>query len=160
MTNTVTRPKEFDDRVMQYLPGLRGLANKLGLRGEEADDLVTETVIEVLERWQNYREGGGFWNWLYWTMRGRHTNARDKKKLPMSQRPIDDYEYSLSTLPSQEGYAELSCTLSRLTGRNGSVLVHRAMGDTLDEVGAIIGVNRERVRQIEMAEREKLRAAA
>lgn len=154
--NDNQRPAEFDARVMAYVPGLRNLANKLGLRGEAAEDLVTDTIIEALERWQNYREGGGFWNWLYWTMRGKHTNARDKRQLPMTDKSLEDVDYLLGSRATQEGYAELSKVLSNMTGRKGAVPLRRAMGETLQEIGETIGVGRERVRQIEEGERARL----
>lgn len=154
---TKTRPPEFDARVMAYRPGLFSLAGKLGLKGEERHDLVTDTIIEALERWQNYREDGGFWNWLYWTMRGKHTNARDKRQLPMTDKSIEDVSHLVRAEPSQERYLELSQTLAKLSaGRKGHVLLRRAMGDTLQEISNDIGVNRERVRQIEEEERAVL----
>lgn len=162
MTNTTpaARPPEFDARVMQYLPGLRRLASKLGAKGEERDNLITDTIIEALDRWENYREDGGFWNWLYWTMRGKLTNSRDKKRLSISDRPLEDYAHLMSTAPAQEHHVELTQTLARMTARRGNVLVRRAMGDTLQEIGSDIGVGREAVRQLEERERAMLRRVA
>ena len=36
-----------------------------------------------------------------------------------------------------------------LTGRDGDVVLRHAMGDTLEEIGAGMGITRERARQIE-----------
>jgi RNA polymerase sigma factor (sigma-70 family) len=158
--DNVERPAEFDARVMRYWPGLWNLAGELGARGEERQDLVTETVMEALKKWENYREGGGFYKWLYWMMRGIWSNSqRSKMRSPMTDLPVEEYEQRLVTQPTQEHYVELSQALSRMTaGRRGNVLVRRAMGESLREIGADIGVGPEGVRQLELRERKMLQA--
>lgn len=161
MTNT-NRPVDFDARVMAYLPGLRRLAAKYVPRPYR-DDLVTDTIMFALERWQNFREDGGMWNWLTWSMRGIATNAakkaaNDKKRVVFV--PIEDH-MNLSVPAAQDGYAELSDALRHIsTHRHGSVLLRRAMGDGLKEIAVDRGTSVEWVRQMEVAARTQLRAAA
>lgn len=156
------RPAAFDARVIAYLPGLRSLAAKMVPRAYR-EDLVTDTVMFALERWQNYREDGGMWNWLAWNMRGIVTNgakkaANEKKRAVFVQ--IDDY-MNLSVPGSQAGYTELSDTLRNVaTHRHGSVLLRRAMGDGLKEIADERGTSVEWVRQMEVSARAHVRAAA
>ena len=158
MTN---RPKEFDDRVMAYLPGLRRLAAKYVPRAYQ-DDLVTDTIMFALGKWQNFREDGGLWNWLAWNMRGIVTNgavsARRRKAIATFV-PIEDVA-NLATAPAQEGYVELSQALARLSSiKHGEVLIRRAMGDGLKEVAEERGLSRQRIQQLELAARADLVAA-
>lgn len=165
MTNT-NRPAEFDARVMAYLPGLRKLASKMVPR-QYRDDLVTDTIMFALERWQNFREDGGMWNWLAWNMRGIVTNgakkaANDKKRVVFV--PIEDH-MNLAVPAAQDGYAELSDALRHISAhRHGSVLLRRAMGDGLKEIAVDRGTSVEWIRQMEVAARShvrtQLRAAA
>lgn len=154
------RPPEFDARVMAYRPGLFNLAGKLGARGEERVDLVTDTIIEALEKWQNFREDGGFYNWLYWTMRGRLTNQRKRKTLNVCEMTEEVVEINSCIDPPQYDYMALSDTIRCLPrGRNGSVLLRRAMGETLQVIGDDLGIGKERVRQIEQNSRASVMAA-
>lgn len=152
------RPASFDARIMEYQPGLRKLASKFTATREERDDLVTDTIIYCLRNWQSFREDGGFWNWLYWSMRGVVSNKRDavKARITLVQDSDGVFASRRGTAPSQLEYVELCQTLKRLNTRAGGVVVRRAMGETLPEIGADIGVTAERVRQIEEKERKRL----
>lgn len=153
-TNHTTRPPSFDARVMAYLPGLKNLAYKLERDPEIRGDLVTDTLIEALDKWQNFRGDGGMWNWLYWMMRGKLTNQRNKKKAHLVE---EGYRYeNATTAPRQHDYSELSSVLGQLTDRAGGVLIRRAMGETLAEIGKDIGVGVERTRQLEEKARARL----
>lgn len=161
MTNN-DRPADFDARVMAYLPGLRKLAGKMVPR-QYRDDLVTDTIMFALERWQNFREDGGMWNWLAWNMRGIVTNSAKKaatEKKHVRFVPIEKH-MNLSVRATQEGYAELSDALRHISAhRHGSVLLRRAMGDGLKEIAVDRGTSVEWVRQMEIAARTELRTAA
>lgn len=151
------RPASFDDSIMAYRPGMSNLARKLGCRGEERNDLVTDTIVYCLENWQNFHgDTSKMWNWIYWQMRGVISNKRDKRKLEVVD---SQFHYdSATTPPSQLDYAELSDTLRRMAGREGDVLMRRAMGFKLREVGKQMGISTERVRQIEEQARAGLEA--
>lgn len=160
-TTTTDRPADFDARVMAYLPGLRRLAAKYVPRPYR-EDLVTDTIMYTLERWQNYREDGGMWNWLAWNMRGIATNAAKKAASQKNRAifvPLTHHDSAVA--PAQEGYVQLSEALRRVSAhRHGSVLLRRAMGDTLREIASDRGTTVEWARQMEVAARRELRAAA
>ena len=151
------RPPEFDARVMAYMPGLRKLAAR-HVRNERREDLVVDTIMHALEKWRTFREDGAMWSWLAWTMRGIAANQA-KMAMRSARRAtvfsIDDYP-NLATGSTQQMQAELSETLTALAGmKGGNVLVRRAMGDGLAEIGADMGITRERVRQIEVEARKR-----
>ncbi len=160
-TNTTERPAEFDARVMAYLPGLRRLAAKYVPRPYR-EDLVTDTIMYALERWQNYREDGGMWNWLSWNMRGIATNAAKKAASQKNRAifvPLTHQDSAVA--PAQEGYVQLSEALRLVSAhRHGTVLLRRAMGDGLKEIAVDRGTSVEWVRQMEVAARKAVRAAA
>lgn len=159
-TNPPThRPAAFDARVLAYAPGLRSLAYKLGHRGEAAEDLVTDTIIDALHRWRSYREDGGLWRWLELMMlpRSREARRRVAKEKEVRVDIGDGAELVMGVGPTQECSADLSSAVVKLSGRRGRVLLRRAMGEDLQEIGKELGISCERVRQIEEAARTALR---
>lgn len=152
--NLQERPADFDDRIMAYRPGLESLARKYRRDPEQRADLVTDTIIYCLEHWQNFREEGGLWKWLAWQMRGIVSNEADRKYIKVVD--ADRQMEMASTQPTQHDYAELSAILGQLSGRGGHVVLRQAMGDTLTEIGAEMGVSCERARQLAANERARL----
>jgi len=140
---------------MAYMPGLRKMAARHVPR-QCRDDLVTDTIMYALEKWQNFREDGGMWNWLSWCMRGLVKNAAQKamtRKKHATFIPIEKWMHPASE-PRQEEYAELSAALRKLSSvRHGDVVLRRGMGESLADIGDERGITRERVRQLEVAGR-------
>jgi RNA polymerase sigma factor (sigma-70 family) len=155
------RPAAFDARLMEYMPGLTVLARKLTRSPKEREDLVTDTIIYCLAHWTSYREGGGFWNWLYWSMRGVLSARRDAAGRQLVV--VDDADGRLlagrHVDATQIVHMELVQTLETMNTRAGNIVIRRAMGDTLGEIGADLGVKAERVRQIEAKELNRLQTA-
>ncbi len=148
------RPATFDARVMAYLPGLYSLARRFGRSGDRQHELVQDTIMCALARWQSFREDGGMWGWLKWQMRGVISNAAvSAKRSPV----LVDERHGLRVTyrPRQEDYAELSGVLRRMSGREADILVRRAMGDSLREIAADEGLSMERTRQL--GERARVR---
>lgn len=160
MTTTTQRPPEFDARVMAYLPGLRKLARRYRGGSEARNDLVTDTIMRALEKWERFREDGDFWNFLIWTMRDVVSGqAQHRARRLGLQLVSNDVKYMNASTPAQQlGFSELSDAIRRLpAGREGVVILRRAMGDELQEIGADFGVSAERVRQIETRARGVVR---
>lgn len=154
------RPQAFDDRVVSYMPGLRALASRLGFRGEESDDLVTDTMMTALHRWGSFREDGGFWNWLSFTMRACAQERRKAARRTLTIVHDGDGRHAARIAMDAPQLCQIEAgeTVRALKGRDGGALVRLAMGDTLEEISGTLGVSRERVRQI--CERERARLSA
>lgn len=158
-----SRPAEFDARVMAYLPGLKKLALKY-VPKKYADDLVTDTIIYALGKWRNYREdGGGFWNWLAWGMRGivknQATTARAQRHGAGMVVPLADHDAAVDA--RQDDALHARDVLKRMSRtREGRIMIRRGLGDQLDEIGKRRGIGKERVRQLEMRGRAKFAEVA
>lgn len=155
----MSRPKEFDARVMAYKPGLHKLAKRYRHKKEDQVDLVTDTIIYALGAWQNFREDGGLWAWLTFCMRGLVSNDAKKADARKGIRfvALTDAARQPSTAPSQQHHVELTDALRRLRRiKGGNVVLRRAMGDTLRDIGERRGVSTTRVEQIANKARAKL----
>lgn len=158
------RPAEFDARVMQYYPHLRNLSFKLTRNTLEQEDLLNETIARPLENWTKFRPDGGFYNWITFMMRSYAQEKRRTEKRRAKRAPMVNDEKALAaaaTMPNQFDSAALREALDRVPeSRDGTVLIRRAMGDTLVEIAADYGISNERARQIESQERKRLKRAA
>lgn len=157
------RPAWFDARLMDYMPLVKKVATACGRTTAEREDLVSETVVYALEHWAKFRQDGSFSAWITLVVRsiasnGAKTRACHHRLMPLTSN--DNAMVAVTAPASQIDYVELSQTLDGMQSRAGAALLKRAMGYTLDEIGAGIGTQRERARQITENERKRLRAAA
>lgn len=149
------RPAEFDAMLMQYRPGLSSLAYRLGFRGEEREDLVTDTIIHCLKNWQDYR-GAAPWEYLRWQMLNicksyrRERERRQRMFVTRNDTPLT------GTPATQEHVADLGLIARRLNGRGGVILARVSVGETFTEVGKSMGISRQRAQQLEREARQRL----
>lgn len=148
------RPPEFDAAVMAYLPGLRRFASRLEHDREIAADLVTDTIAEAFEKYENYR-GGDLWAWLRWQMRRVNNRGYVSRNRAPATVALDGADSA--TPASQEVCVDLSNVVSMLPGRDGVVALRHAMGDTYEEIAGDIGVTKQRVEQIVKREQRRVR---
>lgn len=64
-TTEVVERKGFEQELLEQLDPLYGFALKLTRSRDEADDLVSETVLRGLEKWQQYQPGTNLRAWLF-----------------------------------------------------------------------------------------------
>ncbi|MBB2819029.1 UNVERIFIED_ORG: RNA polymerase sigma factor (sigma-70 family) [Rhizobium esperanzae] len=163
-TDVPARPAEFDARLMNYFPHLKRLAGKLTNNKTEQEDLFQESLAYILSHWTSFRPDGGFYNWITLTMRHVAQNGRRKAQVRSRHMPTVSDERAMAavmTPPNQADAVELNETLADLNpGRSGEIVMLRAMGETLEFIGTKYGIGKERVRQIEAQERDRLRARA
>lgn len=162
MTET-RRPAEFDAKVMAYMPGLKSLSHKYAPAGER-EELIQDTLVQIFASWKNFRgddygSGSGFYNWLAWQMRAVAGNKRSKKSVPTVYDDNGKYSAIVGMPADQERAVIAKDMLGRATGRDGAILLRRGMGCGLKEIGAELGLTRERVRQLEVRGRDSLRKA-
>lgn len=151
-----TRPATFDAAVMEYLPGLRNLAHRLGWRDDDKAEIVNDTIVDVLNRWKTYKEEYGLWSFLQFAMRSLSVTRRRRANRNVSVIEFRE-EYSAAVAPTQQDFAELSSVLRRLSGtRDSDALMRVAMGDELGDVANDMGITKQRVFQLCQRERARL----
>lgn len=151
----VLRPTVFDQRIVEYLPGLEHLSRSFRSKPEDQEDLVAETVAYCLENWENYREDGGFWGWLMWSMRGIAGRTRFRK----SETPVDPHRIAKTTrqtMPAQEASADLHKIVPMLDSDSGGILLRNATGESLVDIAKDFVGGAESMRQRRDRRRTKL----
>lgn len=155
------RPTEYDRQVLAYTPYVRRMAywwcSRHPANGDPAD-FVQDVMTEAFHRYPLYDAKYTFGVWMRFIC--RIIVDRRKKKLmtyeARSRHVSDDCAASISVPANQQECAELSQVLARLTGRGGEIIVRCAMGDELGEIGADLGISKERVRQLKNVARSGL----
>lgn len=67
----------MSDNVLHHIPALRAYARSLCRSGQDADDLVQETLLRAIENADRYQPGTHMRAWLFTIMRNRfYTNVR------------------------------------------------------------------------------------
>lgn len=82
------RRKLFEGEVLEHLDAMYSFALKLSRSRDEAQDLVSETMLRALERWEQYQLGTNARAWLFtilyriFVSRKRRIDARE---LPLAE---------------------------------------------------------------------------
>lgn len=159
------RPAEFDAAVLSYMPALRTLAKKY-IPADKREDVIQDVLAYIFKTWRGYHgdgygQGSGFFSWLRWCFRSVTGNYKQRRTLPMAYgSKADEALRTATVMASQERALVASDLLARCEGREGIVLLRRGCGEGLKEIGADMGITRERVRQLEVAGRAKLAKVA
>lgn len=83
MMAQLTRRAEFEREALLHLEALFSFALKLSRARDEAEDLVSDTMLRALERWEQYRLGTNIRAWLFtilyhlFVSRKRRVDARE-----------------------------------------------------------------------------------
>ena len=81
--DTRARRKQFEDEALIHLDALYSFALKLTRARDEAEDLVSDTILRALDRWEQYRLGTNIRAWLFtilyhaFVSRKRRVDARE-----------------------------------------------------------------------------------
>ena len=148
------RSPEFDRKLLAYEPALRRLARKI-----TKNELFQSAMVVMLRRHRECRLET-FWTWAVLCVRGTaqefvRTNSTKSRSAEVCSLSAFE-ELPGSTDPHQEDGTDLSRVISLLKGRNGTMLMRRAMGETLEAIGNDHGLTKERVRQIVIKERARV----
>ena len=90
------RRKLFEGEVLQHLDAMYSFALKLSRSRDEAQDLVSETILRALERWEQYQLGTNARAWLFtilyriFVSRKRRIDARELTGMVSVLRPTED----------------------------------------------------------------------
>jgi RNA polymerase sigma-70 factor (ECF subfamily) len=78
-----TRRAQFEREALQHLDALYSFALKLARARDDAEDLVSDTLLRAFERWEQYRLGTNIRAWLFtilyhvFVSRKRRIDARE-----------------------------------------------------------------------------------
>ena len=92
MANTsnveVTPRAHFEQEALVHLDALYSFALKLARARDEAEDLVSETVLRAFERWEQYRLGTNMRAWLFTIL--YHLFVSRKRRIDAREVPESD----------------------------------------------------------------------
>src|SRR5918993_1487974 len=81
--DAAARRRRFEREALAHLDALYGFAVKLARARDDAEDLVSDTLLRALERWEQYRLGTNIRAWLFtilyhvFVSRKRRIDARE-----------------------------------------------------------------------------------
>jgi RNA polymerase sigma-70 factor (ECF subfamily) len=83
VADRATRRGQFEREALQHLDALYSFALKLSRARDDAEDLVSDTLLRAFERWEQYRLGTNIRAWLFtilyhvFVSRKRRIDARE-----------------------------------------------------------------------------------
>ncbi|MET0528510.1 MAG: sigma-70 family RNA polymerase sigma factor [Microvirga sp.] len=154
--------RTFINGVMSALPALRAFAISLTRNGDQAEDLIQDTVLKAISKQERFEEGTNLQAWLFTILRNNYFTIHRK-----TSREVADtdgiHAAKLETIPGQEDHlmiGKLQAALVRLPQeqRNALLLVGLEgveYEDAAIELGCAVGtiksrVNRARTRLAEL----------
>jgi RNA polymerase sigma-70 factor (ECF subfamily) len=154
----------FDELAGRYLRRAFSVAYRLMGQREDAEDLVQEAFIAVLEKIHTFQAGRAFSPWFFRILVNRGINARKSRTL----RQVDDIpERAASALPSPEREAEraelrggVTAALESLPDRQRTIVrLFELEGFGSPEIAQILGISENTVRWHLHEARKTLRLA-
>jgi len=91
----VTPRAHFEQEALVHLDALYSFALKLARARDEAEDLVSDTVLRAFERWEQYRLGTNIRAWLFTIL--YHLFVSRKRRIDAREVPESDSESGRST---------------------------------------------------------------
>lgn len=86
------RRATFDAEALAQLDALRSFALKLTRAADDADDLVSDTMLRAFQRWEQYRLGTNIRAWLFTIL--YHVFVSRRRRIDMREvRPPEDGEW-------------------------------------------------------------------
>ncbi|MBX9929863.1 MAG: sigma-70 family RNA polymerase sigma factor [Gemmatimonadaceae bacterium] len=85
----VQRRAKFDAEAMAQMDALHAFAMKLTRAKDDAEDLVSETMLRAIQRWEQYRLGTNMRAWLFTIL--YHAFVSKKRRIDAREvQPIED----------------------------------------------------------------------
>lgn len=150
MNEAESRPEWFDEKLLSYMPAIKKLARKY--YPSDPEEVAQEAAAWLLKNWRSYRVDGGFYGWIYWHVRYIAKTKREYNERRSGIRvPLDEeLTRALAVEPTQDGYVTLSQVFDYANETSdGRIVLRRAMGEGLGEIGADYGITRQRIQQLE-----------
>ncbi|MBI2408372.1 MAG: sigma-70 family RNA polymerase sigma factor [Gemmatimonadetes bacterium] len=90
------RPARFDREAMAQMDALYSFAFKLTKVREEAEDLVSDTMLRAFERWRQFQLGSNIRAWLFTIL--YHAFISRKRRIDAREVPMPETEDGFSRL--------------------------------------------------------------
>ena len=90
----VTPRAHFEQEALVHLDALYSFALKLARARDEAEDLVSDTVLRAFERWEQYRLGTNIRAWLFTNRTRGRAVRRATRAAPRIRRPRSTIRFS------------------------------------------------------------------
>ncbi|MEM7224494.1 MAG: sigma-70 family RNA polymerase sigma factor [Pseudomonadota bacterium] len=101
--DAVAQTRAFREELVAILPHLRAYARFLSKNRDLADDIVQDTVVQILRSEEHYRPMGHFKAWAFTILRNRfygQWRAADRRTVPLEEQ---DRESLATQANGQEG---------------------------------------------------------
>jgi RNA polymerase sigma-70 factor (ECF subfamily) len=111
------------DAMLAAMPGLRSSAFSLCRNGDQADDLVQETLLRACISIQSFQPGTNMGAWLYTILRNQFCSERRRRR---RLEPLEPHAWSLATKPTQIAhmeYCDVSRALTKLPAKEREALL-------------------------------------
>lgn len=161
------RPAGFDAALEAYLPSLRKQANFLAGNSADGEVLLHETVVRMLRCADNCRIET-FKTWAQLRLNSTAQELRNYDRRAARRAPVvsidaatggelENLHAALHCVSSQHAHLELKEVVGKLRRiPNGDIVLRRAAGVSLSEIGAENGTSKENIRQKEERARSVL----
>jgi RNA polymerase sigma-70 factor (ECF subfamily) len=90
MAPLAERPARFDREAMAQMDALYSFAFKLTRVREEAEDLVSDTLLRAFDRWRQFRLGSNMRAWLFTIL--YHAFVSRKRRIDAREVPMPETE--------------------------------------------------------------------
>jgi RNA polymerase sigma-70 factor (ECF subfamily) len=139
-SDIMTLAAEIRDTMLAAIPKLRAFAISLCRNGDQAEDLVQETLLRACTSIHSFKPGTHMYTWLSTILRNHfYSEWRKRRRLES----IDDHAETMASKPTQivqMEYDELRHALSKLTPEQCEALVLiGASGHSYEEAAQICG---------------------
>jgi RNA polymerase sigma-70 factor (ECF subfamily) len=157
-------PAAFDGLVTRYMRRAFAVAYRLMGQREDAEDLVQETFLAVLEKVHTFEAGRAFSPWFFRILVNRGLNARKSRSLRTVEEIPESAASSLASPEREAERAELRGELGRamqaLPDRQRTIVrLFELEGFASPEIAEILGISEGTVRWHLHEARKTLRQA-
>ena len=91
LADRATRRTQFEREALQHLDALYSFALKLSRARDDAEDLVSDTVLRAFERWEQYRLGTNIRAWLFTIL--YHVFVSRKRRIDAREvQPVEEHD--------------------------------------------------------------------
>src|SRR3972149_5339509 len=95
-TSRHERPARFDQEALAQMDALYSFAFKLTKVREEAEDLVSDTMLRAFERWRQFQLGSNIRAWMFTIL--YHTFVSRKRRIDAREVPMPETEDGFNRL--------------------------------------------------------------